>query len=796
MKKLLYTLPSLIFIFGLAYGRILLYGQKDLDISFSALAGPTLRDIGIGIVIVLLLYALSKASLIAAFVLAAVLAVFHLANVEYIYALDHVVNLKDITMASDSEFLTGTLFHISFPVYSLVIAASLLGSVFFLRKIRIFPLPKRRYGLIAGAGLLIIYLVIAINSTGDWKSGTFVSASISNSVALLTFNADDLTDYPPDIEEKINTTQQLKDGEYLLNNHTGKKNILMVVMEGIPGAYSPANQDYLELSNDIKMTSLDKIKDHSLILPNYITHNNQTIRGMYSLISGDYDKMDASTPKAYEYLQKDSNYREELLPKLLKNRGYNTAFIQAAPLEYMSKGDFMTAAGFDTIIGGESFKNPYIPFGWGPDDKSFFEQSRQFINELNSKGEPWFATMLTVGTHHPYAVTDAYAEKYPSRKAAAVAYLDEALSDFIDYIDHSSFAKDTLVLFVSDESHGVNNQTYGSNWGIFAAYSPDIDGQIINDGVYGQKDVLLSLLDYADPDLDAYTVGRSVFRKYTEDSPILFASHYNGDVFYSTKKGTVYQVDNSGQLYSLTSSNGELFSTDYDRTSLNDDELKKKILTYKNYVNKSSANDQRIVVTKDKDIPLKLNSETVVTDGQFVTVPAESYVDITVDYDASSMSEDDWMILRFADYSGHSSSRIIDKASSSGTMTFRFYNEKVSYGYAFNLKTDFRSKAVSSFGKSVKFNSITISFSKTLPESSPTPSVFGLPATLNPSQATGAGASAGTGAASALPGSAGSGSPAATPAASPAASPAPSSSAGAGSAERVSTIVDLDAENK
>ncbi|AHV96585.1 LTA synthase family protein [Paenibacillus sabinae] len=720
MKKRLYLLPSILFLLFFAYGRILLYLQKDISVDFISIYAPALKDIGIGILILLFLYALSKVSLIASYVLALVLGIFHLANVEYIYALDHVVNLKDITMASDKEFIAGTLFHVSFPVYSILLMASLLASIFCQRKLPLLPLKTKRYSLFAFAGLLILYLALAVYSSGDWKNGNFVSASIRNSVALLTFNDEDLTDYPPDIERQINTSQQLKEGEYLLGNHTGKKNILMVVMEGIPGAYSPANQEYLNIPNEIKLTSLDKIKAHSLILPNYITHNNQTIRGMYSLVSGDYPKLDASTPKAYEYLQKDPSYREELLPKLLKNRGYNTAFIQGAVLEYMSKGDFMTAAGFDTVIGGESFSNPYVPFGWGPDDKAFFEQSQKYIDELNNKGKPWFATMLTVGTHHPYAVTDDYAKNYPSRKAAAVAYLNEALSGFIDYIDHSSFAKDTLVLFVSDESHGVNDQPFGSNWGIFAAYSPDINGQIINDGVFGQKDILLSLLDYADPELDAYTTGRSVFRKYTEDSPILFASHYNGDVFYSTEKGTVYQVDNSGQLYSLTSENGELFSGKYERTSLSDSAMKKKILTYRNYIDKSSAEDQRIVITKDKEIPLADGSESIITDGQFITLPAESYVDVQVDYAASAMADPDWLVLKFEDYIGHKSVRMIDKQNGSGAITFRFYNKKVVYGYAFNLKTALHSNDYSGADKSIRINRITAEFSKTAPSAAPT----------------------------------------------------------------------------
>ncbi|KAA8999653.1 LTA synthase family protein [Paenibacillus spiritus] len=732
-KRLLYLIPPVLFIAVFGYGRTLLYSQKNLDASLSGLALPFLKDAFAGLLVLALLYAAGKLLRVLPYLLAVVIGVFHLANVEYIYALDHVININDIKMASDAEFIKGTLFHVSFPLYTTLLAVTLLASVFCLN--RLPGIARRaRYRTAAFAGVLLLYAVVAVNSGGDWKTGNFMSASISNSVALMTFNADNLTDYPPDIEQKIDTSQKLEDGEYLLENHTGGKNVLMVVMEGIPGAYSPFNQELLGVKNDIRMDSLEKIKNHSLVVPNYITHNNQTIRGMYSLISGDYPKLDASTPKAYEYLQQDPATRAALLPQLLKDRGYATEFIQAANLDYMSKGDFMTAAGFDTVIGGESFKNAYVPFGWGPDDKAFFEQSRTHLDELNAKGKPWFAAMLTVGTHHPYAVTDSYAADYPSRKAAAVAYLDEALSDFIDYINASEWGKNTLVLFVSDESHGVNDQPYGSNWGIFAAYSPDIQGQVVNEGVYGQKDVLNSVLDYADPSLDTALTGRSLFRDYSGESPILFASHYNGDVFYSVKKGEVYQVDNSGQLYQLTTDNGEMFGNDYTKTSMKDSELKKSILTYKNYIDKSSSGDKSIVVTRNKDMTLKHAVTNFITDGQFLSLPAKSYVTISFEYDASSIGPDDRLTVEFQDYTTHDIKDVITPENRTGVLKYRFYNEHAVSGFSFRMTSLFQASDAADTAKSLKVKAIIVDYAKAdaspAPSGSPAPSASAEPVSV------------------------------------------------------------------
>ncbi|OAB42997.1 LTA synthase family protein [Paenibacillus glacialis] len=713
MKRIVYSLPAVVFVFLYSYGRLLLFQNKNLDVSFSKIIFPILMDVVVAVLLLVILYLLVKMNLIIPYVFALTFVTLHLSNMEYIFALDNVINLKDISLVSDKEFLKGTFSHLNFPMYSLSIVITLILTIFIFHKIKIAVFKKKVFDLLALFVLGSLYFITAINSSSDWQDGNFISASISNSKAhLLSENKTDAkTSYPADIEQLVNTTQKLKEGEYLLQNHiTDKKNVLIVVMEGIPGAYLPASQNFLDTYNDIRLKSINKIASHSLIVPNFITHNNQTIRGMYSMLSGDYPKLDASTPEAYDYLQNTASERNPLLAKLLKDRGYNTEFIQAASLEYMSKGDFMKAAGFDTIIGTEGFPIRYVPFGWGPDDKAFLEQAQTYLNDLDNKGQPWFATLLTVGTHHPYAVTDEMEKKSSSRKVAAVDYLDESLSEFIDYINNSGFADDTLVLFVSDESHGVNDQPYGSNWGFLAAYSPDIEGQIINDGVYGHKDIVNSIIDYVDPDLDPSTIGRSIFRKYTEESPILFASHYNGDIFFSKKKGEVYQLDNKGKLYVIKSENGELFSSKYTKLVINDDNLISEILLYKNYINEPSGNEKNIIIAEDKDYTIANGKLINITDGQFITLPAESYVDINVSYEFVSPEANDYLTFYMDEYDNKINKAIVDENNPKGKLKYRFYNKEIRAGYNFSI--NIIPNLVSELNKQVKISDLNIEFSK------------------------------------------------------------------------------------
>jgi arylsulfatase A-like enzyme len=200
-----------------------------------------------------------------------------------------------------------------------------------------------------------------------------------------------------------------------------------------------------------------------------IAHNRQTMRGLYSILSGDYCKLSLTSPKIYEYLQLPSELRYPCLPEILTKAGYTTAYLQAADLAFMSKNKFMTASGFQLVLGKEFFQYQYVPFGWGPDDKAFFEQATAFVEDISKKSKPWFLTLLNVGTHHPYAVPEEWCSKFRTRKEAAVAYLDEALGDFIERLKEKGILDETLLIITCDESHGVSRQPFGNYWGLLIA---------------------------------------------------------------------------------------------------------------------------------------------------------------------------------------------------------------------------------------------------------------------------------------------------------------------------------------
>lgn len=137
-------------------------------------------------------------------------------------------------------------------------------------------------------------------------------------------------------------------------------------------------------------------------------------------------------------------------------------------------------------------------------------------------------SMLTVGTHHPYIAPDSYiTAANGDRKAASIQYLDDIIASFVAELQTRGVLDDTLVIFTSDESHGVPGHPFGGNWGLFAALGAGISGHT-QSGVFGQVDIALSVLDYLQLTKTEFVfLGRSVFRENPTPRPMLFGKFFS-----------------------------------------------------------------------------------------------------------------------------------------------------------------------------------------------------------------------------------------------------------------------------
>ncbi len=208
------------------------------------------------------------------------------------------------------------------------------------------------------------------------------------------------------------------DGRKLLDAPGRARNVLIVALEGIPGAYVGANRAALNGSyRENLMPRLSAWAERGMNTPDYVLHNHQTIRGLYAMLCGDYDKLDNGTPKGIEMLTQNQRNRA-CLPAQLRSRGFATHYLQGAGLRFMAKDRIMPHIGFDATRGREWFRKPArLDFPWGMDDRSFFEGALDYVGQLRRGKQPWMLTLLTVGTHQPYSAPAAYLRRHAEPQA-------------------------------------------------------------------------------------------------------------------------------------------------------------------------------------------------------------------------------------------------------------------------------------------------------------------------------------------------------------------------------------------
>lgn len=333
------------------------------------------------------------------------------------------------------------------------------------------------------------------------------------------------------------------DGRPLLDAPGSARNVLVVALEGIPGAYLDINRRTLNSAYQERlMPKLSAWAERGMNTPDYVVHTHQTIRGLYAMLCGDYDKLDNGTPKGVEMLTQNQR-NQQCLPAQLREHGFSTHYLQGAGLRFMAKDKIMPHIGFDTTLGLDWFKNPnYLEFPWGKDDKAFFEGALDYVGQLQKKTEPWMLTLLTVGTHQPYSAPADYLERYDTPKQAAVAYLDDAVDNFLAGLERQGVLKDTLVVITSDESHGIEGVRLASAWGFNLMLAPE-QAQLpqVKPGVYGHVDLTASVLDYFAFPVPNSLSGRSLFRDYASGREIM--SFTNGKLRYHDGNNTFTECD-------------------------------------------------------------------------------------------------------------------------------------------------------------------------------------------------------------------------------------------------------------
>ena len=637
------SLAFLLLVLSLSLQRIVLLSRVT---AYRPALQAVLLDAGVAITVALAALLLGRVHWAPAALFLAAVALLQVANNETVIAMDTVVSLSDLGQGLDGHFLRGSASRLSAPGY----AALTLGSAALCAAA--LARGPRRGRLLPPARLLLPCLAAAVAAlfllaprTGGWEASNPLLLTLTRPRAAPA--APSALPPPPAALDALPPAE----GESLVRRAPGAaRNVLLVVLEGIPGVYLRQVQEATGVSYPLVMPALSRIAEHGLVAPRFLTHNRQTVRGLYSLLSGDYPGLSLLTPKIYAYMRLPPESRRPCLPEILARAGYATAFLQAADLAYMSKDQFLPQAGFRQVLGREHFHSQYVPFGWGPDDRAFFEGAARFIEDLDRRQSPWLVTLLTVGTHHPYAVPDEWASRWPTRKEAAVAWLDAALEAFWRRLEEAGILEDTLVIFTSDESHGVTGQPFGRFWGLAVAVAPEGaparaagGGPLLQPGVFGLVDLPHSVLDYLGLAERTPVPGRrSLFRRQEAGRSLLFGP------YALLEDGTVAEAADGGRVQTWAAAGGGPgggpFAPAYTRRVLDGEEglalagrLRREQAAADGSLDpgpaQAGSGGSELVLLSDREFVLDRPGARVLSTGQYLAFPAGTLVTVSLQAD-------------------------------------------------------------------------------------------------------------------------------------------------------------------
>jgi len=318
-----------------------------------------------------------------------------------------------------------------------------------------------------------------------------------------------------ELEKYTNIVKQYK------RKNIDKKNVVVIILESMSTEYYGFyNKDLKDYSGYTPF--LDSLIDHSYTSYNSFGNGTKSIDAIPSIL--------ASIP-ATEFhfsLSKYCTNKIDGIGSILNKEGYQTSFFHGAPNGSMGFESMNKLLGIKNYYGMDNYNNNSDFDGvWGIWDDKFFNY---FADELNNMKEPFFSSIFSCSSHHPYKTPKEFKNKFKKGKHPmheCVQYTDHSLKLFFNKIKNEAWFKNTLFVITADHTNISFEKEYRSPIGIFRVpiifYDPsNINLNQKSEKIIQQIDIMPSILSYLDYNKPFISLGNNIFNDENG-----FAINYN-----------------------------------------------------------------------------------------------------------------------------------------------------------------------------------------------------------------------------------------------------------------------------
>ncbi len=318
----------------------------------------------------------------------------------------------------------------------------------------------------------------------------------------------------------------------------GKMNVMIIVLESFSAEHSAFLSPNLEKDYKGFTPFLDSLMKHSLTFHGFANGEISTA-GIPSVVSSIPSLM-SSAYLLSPYVSNDITS----LPEILREEGYSTAFFHGGTNGTMGFQAYTKVAGFDKYYGRYEYNNEADFDGnWGIFDEPFLQYTAQTIDKMK---EPFFGTVFTLSSHHPYTIPEKYKGKFHKGKLdieESIMYADFALGKFFETARKKPWFENTLFVLTADHTseafHPVSRTSVGRYSIPIVFYSENENWQALDNKVVQQIDIMPSVLDYLGYDENYIAFGESIFDSL---APRFAISYLNG-MYQLIQNDYVYRFD-------------------------------------------------------------------------------------------------------------------------------------------------------------------------------------------------------------------------------------------------------------
>ncbi len=285
------------------------------------------------------------------------------------------------------------------------------------------------------------------------------------------------------------------------------KNVVILILESF-------SKEYIGYLNDGKGYTpfLDSLMQESYVFTNAYANGQRSIESLPGIFAGLPQLM--GTPysvSAYAGNQLDA------LPEILKKRGYNNSFYHGGANGTMGFNGFVGSIGVDDYYGMNEYPNKENDYDgkWGIFDEPYLQY---FVEELNTKKEPFFSAVFTLSSHHPYPIPEKHKNKFPKGNLPiheTIGYTDFALKQFFNTAKNTTWFNNTIFIITADHASQSESVFYKTNLNRFAIptfiYHPKSLLRGKNKNYFQQTDITPTVLSLLGEEQKLISFGNNAF---------------------------------------------------------------------------------------------------------------------------------------------------------------------------------------------------------------------------------------------------------------------------------------------